>query len=159
MAKIHQKKNFDLHCIGFLCVVTIRKFTPKKQKHKYKIETYKYKDPSKYNNFSQCFMASENTRSPWQSIPHQWPSCLPLANSPATECRLPWNWFSSFHCMVPLLPHLPLSFVNVDVAIPQSCNRPQPAAEIRDVIQRTTENPDFPTLLMQIWLLRYSRFK
>jgi hypothetical protein len=64
MAKIHQKKNFDLHCIGFLCVVTIRKFTPKKQKHKYKIETYKYKDPSKYNNFSQCFMASENTRSP-----------------------------------------------------------------------------------------------
>jgi hypothetical protein len=27
------------------------------------------------------------------------------------------------------------------------------------VIQRTAENPDFRTLIMQIWLLRYSRFK
>jgi hypothetical protein len=49
-----------------------------------------------------------------------------------------------------IAPHLPFSFMNVDVAIPQSCNRPPAAAEIRDVIQRTAENPDFPTLVMQI---------
>ncbi len=108
--KNSQKKNIYLHWFFFFGVVTMRKFTSRKKKHKYKIEIYKYIDPSKYNNFSQCFMASENTRSPWQSIPHQWPPCLPLANSPAIDCRLPWNWFSSFHCMVPLLPtfHSPL---------------------------------------------------
>jgi len=71
------------------------------------------------------------------------------------SCQLPWQQNCRFALKLvfklslhgTIAPHLPFSFVNVDVAIPQSCNRPPPPAEIRDVIQ--TENPDFPTLLMQ----------
>jgi hypothetical protein len=75
-----------------------------------------------------------------------------------TSCQLPSNRLQialklvfklSLHGTI--APHLPFSFVKVDMAIPQSCNRPAAAAaEIRHVIQRTAENPDFRTLIMQI---------